>query len=120
MKLIMTDEELKVERDRLMEIRKTLNVKRKALVRLRREHENLRRSIKDYTVKREISDMIFEISRNIRYVDAEIGANDTLIHKVDELLYPTPSVHYGNIYDCGSCDLDFEDIEIFGIGGVKL
>ena len=119
MRLIMTDEELKVERDRLMEIRKTLYVKRKALVRLRREHEKLRISIKDYTVKREISSMILEITNIIINVDDEIVANNRLIRKVDELLYPTPTIH-GNIYDCGSCDLDFENIEIFGIRGVKL
>ena len=121
MYIIKTDEELRMERKILVEKRNRLQEVQDGLVRAEEQLMQKWRSIKDPVVKRKIHKEIFELRDQILWgrQKRELDRINCNIGEIDRYLYSNPSIQYGSIYDTYQ-DLNYDEISIYGIHGVKL
>lgn len=121
MYIIKTDEELRMERKVLVEKRKRLQEVQDGLIQAEEELMQKWRLIKDPIVKREVHKEIFKLRDQILFgrQKQELDSLDSQIGVIDRYLYSTPSVQYGSIYDTYQ-NLNYDEISIYGIHGVKL
>lgn len=79
------------------------------------------RAAEDRIMKREIHKEIYKMQDKVRNMN--YGPIDTLkirLASINRLLYPSQSTVIGCIYDTYRSELDFNDIIINGIRGVKI
>ena len=104
-----------------MEKRNRLQEVQDGLVQAEAELMQKWRLIKDPVVKREVHKEIFKLRDKILRgrQKQELDLLYNQIEIIDHYLYSKPSVQYGSIYDTYQ-NLNYDEISIYGIHGVKL
>ena len=117
---LKTDMELKMEKQMLERKLGELLAKKHEMEDTLNDMYVTWRLMEDPVARREFHKEIFELkNRILRMNFNEISTIRCKIHRVNELLYPSPRNYSGYFYDTIH-DLDFEDIAINGIHGVRL
>lgn len=103
---IKSDVELKKDLDDLIERRAVLLKHLDKLVSMEKEMLDLWRSTKDPVVKPVIHHEIFRMRDTIRCLDWYINRYYTIdIKEIEYILYSSPSINYGNIYEMSNEDI---------------
>lgn len=121
MRGLKTDKELLAEKAVLEKELGELLVERNRLEDEINRTYDLWRAAEDKIMKREIHKEIFKMKDEVRRMNyGRINILKNKLFSINKLLYPSQSTVIGCIYDTYRSELDFNDIIINGIRGVKL